>query len=167
MKINILITLFLGFLALIYTYAADHGWWQAKNIHVASAKPEPGKTVPDFTFTTIGGKTGALSDFKGRKVLLHFWASWCAPCLKEFPDLLAYAKKEKVAVIALSHDTTDGAIERFIDKIKTPLPQDFFIARDVEKKIAEDMYGTFKLPETYMIAPDGTLIEKISGAQTW
>lgn len=168
MKTNIFIVLALAVIALAYTYGADRGFFSsAPQFEQTDIKPEPGKLVPDFSFTTINGQKHSLFEFKGKRVLVHFWASWCAPCLKEFPSLLAYAKKEKAVVIALSHDTTDGAIERFLKKMESPLPETLYVARDYNSHIAEKQYGTFKLPETYVIAPDMTLTKKISGAQEW
>lgn len=168
MKTNLLILLVLAAAAFLYTAGSDHGWFDSRQPDTApTARPEIGKMVPDFSFTAKDGKTYTLADFKGRGILIHFWASWCAPCVTEFPELIEYARKNRLTVIALSLDTTDGAMDRFLKRLKRPLPETIYIARDADKHIAENLYGTFRLPETYLVGPDLVLKEKIAGAKNW
>ncbi len=72
--------------------------------------PWYGKPAPDFALTDLDGKEHKLSDYKGKKVLLVFWATWCPPCRKEIPDLIQLRKtvgKDKLAMLAISNEKPD------------------------------------------------------------
>jgi len=69
-----------------------------------------GKDAPDFTLTDINGKEHSLSDYKGKEVMLVFWATWCGPCRMEIPDLIELRKsisEEKLAILAISNEPED------------------------------------------------------------
>lgn len=69
-----------------------------------------GKPAPDFALTDLDGKEHKLSDYKGKKVLLVFWATWCPPCRKEIPDLIELRKtvsEDKLAMLAISNEKPD------------------------------------------------------------
>lgn len=68
-----------------------------------------GKTAPDFTLTDIAGKQHKLSDYRGKDVMLIFWATWCGPCVREIPDLIELRKtigEDKLGMLAISYITT-------------------------------------------------------------
>ncbi|MGB0720031.1 MAG: TlpA family protein disulfide reductase [Bdellovibrionales bacterium] len=123
--------------------------------------------VPDFSWVDINGKNGHINDFKGKTIILNFWASWCAPCIKEFPALIKAAQdnKDNVVLLALSSDIDDAAIKKFIAKqdINTKTTN-IVIARDGDQNVTGGMFQTFKLPETILIAPDQTMRHKFIGA---
>ena len=121
----------------------------------------------DFTYTTLTGRTENLSTHEGRVILLHFWASWCAPCLIEFPDLidLASAQKENLIILAVSTDENSKDIQKFLKRLKKPLPENMRLTQDENKAISQDLYQTLKLPETYLITPELKIAEKIIGPQ--
>lgn len=121
--------------------------------------------APDFTFKTLDGKAHALKDFAGKPVILNFWASWCAPCVIEFPAMLQLAQKTDSVFIFLSQDENDAEISRFIKRYGKDLPLgNVYIARDENKETAQKLYQTFKLPETYIIDNGTNIAEKIIGA---
>jgi cytochrome c biogenesis protein CcmG/thiol:disulfide interchange protein DsbE len=135
---------------------------------------QPAETAPDFSFKDLGGKTHSLSSLRGKVVLLNFWASWCAPCVVEFPKLLQLAgtMKGEVVVLALSSDRDRAAIEKFL----TRLPQDtqaltkspnIVIGWDEGARISSDLFQTVKLPESILIDPKGRMTEKIVGDTDW
>lgn len=123
--------------------------------------------VPDFTVTDLEGKPVTLSQFKGRVVLVNLWASWCGPCVKEFPSLKRLVEhfKGKVVVLAISHDRSREDLDSFI-KTFGEVPEGFIIAWDKEKKTSE-LFGTDQLPETYILTTQGKLLRKIAGEQLW
>jgi len=124
-------------------------------------------TVPDFAFTDIDGRNHDMKDFKGQKVLINFWATWCAPCVIEFPKLIELAKNNPdIIIIALSSDIQDDKIKNFLKK--NPLKsRNFIVARDQKRKITTDIFQTFKLPETLIISPSGKIVKKIVGDTDW
>lgn len=123
--------------------------------------------APNFYFMDEFGKPGMLHDFKGKVVLLHFWATWCAPCLVEFPELIALAEKmqDDAVILAVSTDHEAQAIPRFLNRLDVDIPNNFRIIHDVDKSITQDLYQTFKLPETYVIGPQSRIREKLIGPQ--
>jgi len=122
-----------------------------------------GDTAPDFTITADNGRTVSLPDFKGKLLVLNFWASWCPPCVQETPSLsqfaAAYAPKG-VVVLGISVDKDEKAYRNFIQRFKP----NFLTAR--EFKIHED-YGTFMYPETYIINSQGKVLHKLAEPVEW
>lgn len=125
------------------------------------------QSAPDFTFQSLKGKTYSLSDFKGKAIVLNFWASWCAPCLIEFPQMLDLAEKTqgKSVFIFMSVDDDRKNIDRFMKKMgKAADGRNIFVAHDAGKDISQKLFQTYKLPETFLINADFQMQEKIIGA---
>ncbi len=125
------------------------------------------KGMPDFEVEDLAGKKIKLSDLRGKVVLVNIWATWCAPCVKEFPSLkkMVEAMKGDVVILAISYDRDREDIETFI-KAFGGVPADFRIAWDKERKTSP-ILGTDVLPESYIIGRDGKLIRKIVGEASW
>jgi peroxiredoxin len=125
--------------------------------------PRIGSAAPDFTITD-SEHTVALNQFKGKPVLLNFWATWCAPCVGEMPDLVKLQKQlgDKVTIVAVSEDSDDKAYKQFIRDHNISL----LTVRDV-KQNTNELYGTFKFPETYVIDRNGKIVKKFIGAADW
>jgi len=123
--------------------------------------------VPDFTLAALDGRELSLSDFKGKVVLVNIWATWCAPCVKEFPSLqgLVKAMNGRVVVLAVSYDKNREDIDSFI-RAFGGLPENFIVLWDKERKTSL-LFGTDVLPETYIVSAEGKLIRKIAGETTW
>lgn len=70
---------------------------------------EIGKSAPDFELTKLDGTNVKLSDLKGKKVILNFWATWCGPCQQEMPDMEAFYKehKENVEILAINYTPSE------------------------------------------------------------
>lgn len=124
-----------------------------------------GDSAPDFSITTDQGRKVTATNFGGRVLVLHFWASWCAPCVDEAQPLNEFQKKvagSGVVVLGVSIDTNENAYRRFISANKIT----FETARDPEANISSS-YGTFKVPETYIIDRTGKVVQKIIGEGDW
>ncbi len=126
-----------------------------------------GEKFPDFVFTDIKGKKHNSHDYQGKTVVLNFWATWCAPCVIEFPKLMKLAADNPaIIVIALSSDINDEKIRQFLKK--HPITQNnFIVARDNKRKITADIFKTYKLPETLIVSPSGLIAKKIVGDTDW
>lgn len=132
------------------------------------------KQAQDFTFKDIRGNTHKLTDFKGRWVILDFWATWCAPCVVTFPSLMKFANdhRDQVVVIALSSDRTERQIKDFIAKQSPETKQqadlpNVLIALDEGMRITKDLYFVAKYPETILISPEQKMTGKLLGATDW
>lgn len=123
--------------------------------------------VPDFTLPDLDGKPVSLSQFKGTPVLVNLWASWCAPCVKEFPSLKRLVEHfhGKLVVLAVSHDHSREDLDSFI-KTFGGVPPGFVIVWDKERKTSE-LFGTDQLPETYILSKEHKMVRKVAGEQIW
>ncbi len=125
--------------------------------------------LPLFRFTAVGGKTYNSDDFRGKIVILNFWASWCPPCIQEFPSLIAVAAKnpQDVVLIALSSDIDQKAVEDFLTKMEKSGLQwehaNVLIAVDPED-VTQKIFGIRALPETVIVNKRGDMEGKFSGA---
>lgn len=123
-----------------------------------------GKKAEDFP-VTIRGKQAHLSDFRGKLVVLNFWASYCRSCVEELPDLDRLQERIRsrgAVVLAVSVDKNCSSYEDFL-KI---YPVRFQTACEPTKKVSLD-YGTVMIPETYVIDRQGYIARKIVGPQEW
>lgn len=119
--------------------------------------------APDFSFKDMDGKKITLSDFKDKIVVLNFWATWCPPCVKEFPALLSIARAypDKIVLIGLSSDIDEAALKRFLNKHDWRV-DNVKIGRDIDD-ITGKKFQTYRLPETLIIDGAGRIREKIIG----
>jgi peroxiredoxin len=126
---------------------------------------EAGDTAPNFSIVTEHGRTVTRSDFGGKILALNFWASWCPPCVEELPSMNQFAQEyasKGVVVIGVSIDKNPKLYQRFLTQMHVA----FDTARDPDADIAGS-YGTFQIPETYIIGRDGKVLEKTPDAFNW
>jgi cytochrome c biogenesis protein CcmG, thiol:disulfide interchange protein DsbE len=124
-----------------------------------------GDTAPTFSVTTDSGRTITPKNFGGKLLVLNFWASWCAPCIQEVPSLDLFQRQfgpQGVVVLGVSVDKNPELYQRFRDQFDVS----FETSRDPEWDLAAK-YGTFQLPETYIIDQNGKVVQKVIAAQNW
>jgi peroxiredoxin len=124
-----------------------------------------GDAAPAFRLTAETGQPVDLNDFRGRFLVLNFWATWCPPCVEEMPSLNQFHKQfagRGVIVLGVSVDRDREAYQRFLERAGV----EFLTVRDPERKVSR-LYGTFKYPETYFIDPQGKVVQKIIGKADW
>ena len=122
-----------------------------------------GKPAPDFAVSDAG-RTVHLSDYRGRIVVLNFWATWCGPCREELPTLVALAQSHpELTILAVSADDNATAYANFL--ATHPMPG-VVTVRDPSEH-SDDLYGTNEFPETFLIDRTGILRRKFIGAQDW
>ena len=125
-----------------------------------------GDPAPAFTLPLLdGGGTIDLDSLRGQVVVLNFWASWCVPCREEHPALLEawgrYRERGVVIVGVNFEDAEASALEYAAE-----MGGDWPLATDPGSRTAID-YGVFGIPETFVIAPDGTVTAKTTGRVTY
>ncbi len=123
--------------------------------------PLIGKPAPEFVLRDFAGAAVDLASLRGKPVVVNFWASWCQPCVAEHPLLVAAAERYdgEVAFVGVvpSEDTAEG-VERFTQRFGRWGP----VYHDADGKVSI-AYGVFKLPETYFVSSDGTIVSKVAG----
>ena len=120
------------------------------------------KPAPDFTVSD-GTSNVRLADYRGKVVLVNFWATWCAPCLIELPSLLQLHRDQpNLVILAVSVDEDAAAYSRFIARRHV----DLITVRDPSQSAAK-LFNTDMWPETYVVDRKGIIRSKYVGAQDW
>ena len=127
---------------------------------------KPGEPAPNFQLRDLNGRVVALSDLRGKVVLLNFWATWCGPCRVEMPAMerlyRAYDRKD-FEILAVSTDAQGVAVTRpFQQENKLTFP----ILHDADFRVGLS-YGARTLPMTFMVDREGIVRQHIFGARDW
>ncbi|WP_264738245.1 TlpA disulfide reductase family protein [Cytobacillus firmus] len=126
---------------------------------------EKGNLAPDFELSDMEGNPVKLSDYRGKAVLLNFWASWCPPCRAEMPHMEKLYNKYKdenfdiLAVNLTNTEKNSGDAEKFVKELGLT----FTIPMDVKGEAGSD-YNIMAYPTSYFIDSDGVIREKVLGA---
>lgn len=122
----------------------------------------------DFKLKTINHGTIKLSDFKGKKILLNFWTSWCPPCKEEMPQLNDFyvqeAKKLNVEILAVNitdQEISPEEVNDFSEEYQLQFP----VLLDEQGEVSK-RYQVLTIPTSFIISEDGRIIEKIIGPVT-
>jgi cytochrome c biogenesis protein CcmG/thiol:disulfide interchange protein DsbE len=133
--------------------------------NTAAASPLLDKAAPEVIATDLGGKTVRLSTYRGRFVVLNFFASWCTPCKREHDDLQRFTTRHTVAgdaqVVAVLFDDEPNDARAFFAERGGGWP----VLLDPRGKVALD-FGVRGPPESFLIDPEGRVISKIIGEVT-
>lgn len=125
-----------------------------------------GDMAPDFTLEDTEGNKVTLSSLRGKVVMVNFWATWCPPCKEEMPSmekLNQIMDGEDFVMLAINADDNGRAVvPDFLEKN----PHDFTVLYD-DKGTIQQQYGVYKLPESFIVRKDGTIVEKVAGAIDW
>ena len=128
---------------------------------------DPPFPAPAFELPGLNGEEGlTLEDYKGKFVLLNFWATWCPPCLEEMPSMETihqHYKDKDFTVVAISSDEGGKAdIDPFVEKLGVTFP----ILMDADKAVSS-VYGAINLPLSFILNPEGMVIAGSEGARDW
>ena len=119
-----------------------------------------GQSVPDFTLKDIDGKTVSLSDFRGKTVLLLFWASWCPDCRAEIPQIKAMhtlANPDKVVFVSVSFDREIDTWKQFVPENSLPGVH-LFDPQGMKESSIGKAYHINWIPSMYVIDPQGKVV---------
>ena len=118
-----------------------------------------GEKAPAFTIQD-GAQTVSLRDYRGKTVVLNFWASWCFPCVAEFPSLIQLQRQmPNVVVLAVAFDSDEPSYRQFlVDNNISGI-----VTIDDLTDASNHAFGTYRPPETYIIDPRGTIRRKFIG----
>ena len=137
-------------------------YWIAPALRTQAMSSGDHPDAPPISLTDIGGKKLDLADYKGKVVVLDFWATWCEPCRIEIPGLIEMQDKyanQGFSVIGISIDDEPGPVVEFYKEFKMNYP-----VAVGNQRIAEVYGGIFGLPTTFLIGRDGRIYAKHTGA---
>jgi thiol-disulfide isomerase/thioredoxin len=133
----------------------------------APAGPQPGAPFPELVLPALDdGPPLRLDAYRGRVVVLNVWATWCLPCREEMPSLQRLSDRlapEGLQVIGVTVDQDRNLAREFLLKYGIRFPN----ASDPAGAVAEGLLGVKGYPDTFVIAADGRLAERVSGGREW
>jgi len=121
-------------------------------------------SAPDFVLNDIDGTSHKLSQYRGRPVILNFWASWCVECLEEMPSLEALYNsfhERGLMVLGITIDRDPAKIRSVLNKINVSYP----VLMEPSGEVFIDSYAVTKLPTTIFIDKEGYIVRTISGGE--
>ena len=128
-------------------------------------KPWAGGATPPLELSDMKGARHRLADYRGKVVLVNFWATWCVPCRDEMPSierLRASLDSRRFAVLAVNLAEPESRIQKFLDAV----PLGFPVLLDRDAKIARAWQAKL-LPATYIVGPDGSIRYRHLGELDW
>jgi thiol-disulfide isomerase/thioredoxin len=124
---------------------------------------QEGQDAPDFTLPSIGGRSKIhLAEYRGKVVLVDFWATWCAPCIGSLPELVGLARRfegRPLAILSVSADGDGRALQHFLAAHPPEWPQ----AWDKGGRMSRDRYDIHSFPTFLVLAPRGKVVAKVQG----
>ena len=126
----------------------------------------PTTNAVEFELLDLGGDRHRLSDFRGKWVVINFWATWCGTCEVEMPSMEKLYRKYKdfgFEMLTISVDKDQSLIEPFMKKFNLTFP----VLLDPESEIAKKIYKTTGVPETFIVNREGLIVHKAIGPRDW
>lgn len=123
-----------------------------------------GQRAPDFTVQLLDGRTVTLSDFRGRPVLINFWATWCGPCRDELPDFQTVYEQqggeERFVVLAVNNMESRDTVASFVKQIGITFP----VALDPDGRVNFDLYHIQGYPTSILLDAQGVIVARFQGS---
>jgi peroxiredoxin len=138
------------------------GAWPACNRNAVDSG-EHADAPLDFVLKDVDGNDVKLADFKGKPLVINFWATWCGPCKTEVPWFVEFAEKyrdQNLTIVGVSVDDTPEDIRKFSEEFKVNYPMLVGLGRD---DVAKAYDAIMAIPVTWLIRPDGTVHAKVTG----
>ena len=141
-------------------------------VHAARAATAPktlarwtGGATPALALKDVSGVAHDLVRYRGKVVLINFWATWCEPCREEMPSLQRLRERlpdNAFAVLAINVDEPDARVRRFLEETRLDLP----VLLDPNKTVTR-AWGVRVMPTTFVVGPDGRIRYRLLGETDW
>jgi len=164
------------FFTVVVVFYLGSLYWQGQD-NKGTAVPQSYRTMDTletkgiygegYTFKDLDGKPVAVKDYAGKIIIFSFWATWCEPCVEEFPSLIKLLETypDDIVLFAISHDKKPDDVRNFIDAFKGWKPN-LKVLFDTDKAVSKALQVDL-LPEGYIFDQEGMLVKKILGTQDW
>jgi thiol-disulfide isomerase/thioredoxin len=136
-----------------------------KQVEPPLAQPVEGRPFPPLVLEAGSGDALAARGFQGKMLVLNVWATWCPPCRREMPSLESLSRTldpSRFAVVGMSTDADERVALEFLYQNNITFANFF----DKNGRLAKQ-FGLKVYPETFLIAPDGTLVRRVPGLREW
>lgn len=139
-----------------------------QNSHLDIVEEMRTQGVPEVSAENIRGQAVTLSQYKGKIVIVNFWASWCGPCIEEIPSLIKLSErfKDQLIILAISADEQKEEIDVFKKSFPGLDKKNIEIIWDKDKSIMKQ-FNVGRLPESYIINKQQKLEKKVVGSIDW
>jgi peroxiredoxin len=137
----------------------------AETSEIATVGLDIGDTAPDFQLELLTGKQVKLSDYRGKRVMVNFWATWCPPCQAEMPDMEKFYQSKDVVILAVNLTQTEPntqQVQDFVNDFNLTFP----ILLDKKIKVATT-YQIRPIPTSFMMDSNGIIQHKAFGPMTY
>ena len=135
--------------------------------HAKDLKPYDGEALPDFTLSDMSGKAHTLSNYRGKVVMVNFWATYCGPCIKEMPSMANLKSKlagKPFEILAIDMAEEKADVSAFMQRYKIAV--NFPILLDTEGEVIEQ-WMVSAVPTTFIIDPQGNIRYALYGGLEW
>lgn len=148
-------------LVLLFVGIVTSAWGESKVLHPVKGQPP----APDFELKDIDGSIHKLTDYRGKVVIVNFWATWCPPCRFELPSMERLWQKTKdrgVMMLAINLGEDADTIFTFT----SDYPVSFPLLLDPDSSVTKE-YSVLGIPTSYVINPQGQIIYRAVGTREW
>lgn len=163
------LVIFLGIIGFTFGYAA-YEMMKLESKLVSPISEIVIKKLPsELSFKSFEtGEAFSFTKDNQAKIMIHFWATWCAPCEIEFPELVEFMnlmkERDDYKFFIVAVDDDDKKVKKFLSKFKIE-NKNVVLLKDTDKNFQK--FGTYKLPETFLFNADYRTVRKLSGQQAW
>lgn len=137
----------------------------AADLRAADLKPWRGGPPPSLELRDLDNRAHRLADYRGKVVLINFWATWCGPCRDEMPSIQELKRKlagRPFVVLAVNLDEPETRIRKFLGEVKI----DFTVLLDPERRVSK-AWDARILPASFVVGPDGRIRYSLIGEINW
>ncbi|ASN03911.1 TlpA family protein disulfide reductase [Virgibacillus necropolis] len=138
---------------------------EKENVNSDEVGLDIGDYAPNFKLKTLDGETAQLSDYRGKQVVVNFWATWCPPCRAEIPDLQKFYDNKDVVILAINLTETEKSIDN-VTKFVKEFEMTFPVLMDENSQVS-NTYEVQAYPTSYMIDKNGRIQFKALGAMNY